>query len=161
MKGPNRDRDPTGRPRNARARDALGRPLPRGASGVAPIDEVKVRDATETLLEAQHLLKIQRPFQAHEVLELRWKRCPETERGLWQALAQLAVAVTHTSRGNYSGARSLLQRARTGLIDCRGTVPELLSVDGVVEWLDAAATELDESPSTAREWTVANPPPLA
>ena len=127
---------------------------------MAPIDEDKVRDATETLVEAQHLLRIQRPFQAHEVLELQWKRCPEADRALWQALAQLAVAVTHTLRGNYSGARSLLQRARTGLIDYRGAVPDTLRVDDVVQWLDAAAAELDESPPTAREWTVANPPPL-
>ena len=33
MTGPARDRDPAGRPRNARPRDAFGRPLPRGAPG--------------------------------------------------------------------------------------------------------------------------------
>jgi hypothetical protein len=33
MTGPARDRDPAGRPRNARPRDAFGRPLPRGETG--------------------------------------------------------------------------------------------------------------------------------
>ena len=33
-----RDRDDTGRPRNARARDSTGRPLPRDATGANPED---------------------------------------------------------------------------------------------------------------------------
>ena len=33
MTGQARDRDPAGRPRNARPRDAFGRPLPRAVAG--------------------------------------------------------------------------------------------------------------------------------
>lgn len=160
-RGSDRDRDVTGRPRNARPRDALGRPLPHGACGVIPIDEDKVRNSTETLQEAQRLLDIGRPFQAHEVLELRWKRCPQSERELWQALAQLAVAVTHSLRGNTAGARSLLNRAHTGLIDYQGPGPRSLDATGVVRWLEAAATNLEESPPNAQDWLAEHPPPLA
>lgn len=160
VSGSARDRDPSGRPLNARARDALGRPLPRGSRGVTPIDERKVRSPVETLHEAQHLLNSGRPFQAHEVLELRWKRCPDSERDLWQALAQLAVGVTHALRGNAAGARSLLDRANTGLSDYEGPVPEGLGVAGVAQWLGTATAELDGAPTTVQEWLAGHPPPL-
>ena len=159
--GTTRDRDEIGRPRNARPRDTLGRPLPRGERGVAPIDESWVRDSGETLHEAQELLNSGRPFQAHEVLELRWKRCPESERDLWQALAQLAVGVTHALRGNDAGARALLDRANAGLSNYEGPVPDGFSAAGVVPWLDTATAEVDRTPATAQEWLAGHPPPLA
>jgi uncharacterized protein len=65
----------------------------------------------ELLAEAQRLLDCGRPFQAHEILEAGWKRAPEIERPLWRALAQLAVAVTHSLRGNTPGAQALYSRA--------------------------------------------------
>ncbi|MFN2560686.1 MAG: DUF309 domain-containing protein [Jatrophihabitans sp.] len=105
-----RDRDELGRPRNARARDALGRPLPRGAAGIPSLPDGLVLSPAETLAEAQRLLDSGYPFQAHEVLEAAWKSAPVGERELWQGLAQLAVGLTHALRGNTTGAVTLLDR---------------------------------------------------
>ncbi|MBC7271355.1 MAG: DUF309 domain-containing protein [Streptomyces sp.] len=105
-----RDRDSAGRARNARPRDGLGRPLPYGAEGVARQPEGVVRDPAETVAEAQALLDAGRPFHAHEVFEDAWKSGPETERGLWRGLAQLAVGLTHAARGNVTGGARLLRR---------------------------------------------------
>lgn len=104
-----RDRDAAGRARNARPRDALGRPLPRDAEGEPPASEAPLAAAL-ALDEAQRLLDAGRPFQAHEVLEAAWKAAPDTDRDLWQGLAQLAVGLTHALRGNARGAAALLRR---------------------------------------------------
>jgi uncharacterized protein len=106
-----RDRDEAGRARNARPRDAYGRPLPRGTVGEERVPDDYAAEPAEALAEAQRLLDADRPFHAHEVLEAAWKAAPEAERALWQGLAQLAVAFTHVRRGNAPGARTLLRRA--------------------------------------------------
>jgi hypothetical protein len=108
-----RDRDPAGRPRNARARDALGRPLPRDATDAA--DELRIPDdlslaPADAVRLADELLRTGRPFHAHEVLEASWKAGPAAERDLWQGLAQIAVGLTHAHRGNARGAVTLLRR---------------------------------------------------
>ena len=100
-----RDRDHTGRARNARPRDALGRPLPRGAVGEERAPEGVLRTPDQALAEAQQLLDAGRPFHAHEVLEDGWKSAPDPERQLWRGLAQLAVGLTHVARGNDRGAQ--------------------------------------------------------
>ena len=105
-----RDRDEQGRARQARPRDALGRPLPYGETGVEPVPEDPL-PPLETLARARELLAEGRAFSAHEVLEARWKDCPEPERELWQGLAQLCVGLTHHARGNAVGARRLVERA--------------------------------------------------
>lgn len=104
-----RDRDDAGRPRQARPRDALGRPLPYGATGVEPVPEEALPPA-ETLELARALVRDGRPFAAHEVLEARWKAGPDDERSLWQGLAQICVGLTHAARGNSVGAVRLLER---------------------------------------------------
>jgi uncharacterized protein len=106
-----RDRDETGRARNARPRDAYGRPLPHDAAGEERVPDDYTAPPAEALAEAQRLLDADRPFHAHEVLEAAWKSAPEPERELWQGLAQLAVGFTHIRRGNAHGAQSLLRRA--------------------------------------------------
>ncbi|MFE6755391.1 DUF309 domain-containing protein [Streptomyces sp. NPDC057684] len=110
-----RDRDEEGRARSARPRDGLGRPLSYGAEGVARQPEGVVRSPEETVAEAQALLDAGRPFHAHEVFEDAWKSGPDEERGLWRALAQLAVGLTHAARGNTAGGARLLRRGATGL----------------------------------------------
>ncbi len=112
-----RDRDPAGRPRNARPRDALGRPLGRAGSGGwgESAGEVRIADdlalaGPDTVRLADQLLRAGRPFHAHEVLEAAWKTGPAGERDLWQGLAQVAVGLTHALRGNARGAAALLRR---------------------------------------------------
>ena len=115
-----RDRDTQGRARQARPRDALGRPLPYGAEGVEPVSEEPL-PPDETLRVARELVAGGRPFSAHEVLEARWKAGPEDERDLWQGLAQLCVAMTHEARGNEAGAGRLFERAAGRLADYAAT----------------------------------------
>lgn len=104
-----RDRNEEGRAEQARPRDELGRPLPYGSEGVEPVSE-EPRPPAETLAYARELLEAGRPFQAHEVLEVRWKTGPAAERELWQGLAQLCVGLTHHLRGNAVGAARLVER---------------------------------------------------
>ncbi len=105
-----RDRDEAGRPRNARPRDASGRPLARGEAGEPRVPDDLSLPPGQALALAQQLLDSGRPFQAHEVLEASWKSAPPGERDLWQGLAQVAVGLTHAQRGNARGAAALLRR---------------------------------------------------
>jgi uncharacterized protein len=108
-----RDRDSAGRPRNARARDGLGRPLPRDidpAVGEPRVPGDLALPPAEAVRLADELLRSGRPFHAHEVLEASWKNGPAGERDLWQGLAQIAVGLTHAGRGNARGAATLLRR---------------------------------------------------
>ena len=108
-----RDRDPAGRPRNARPRDGLGRPLDRAADPGSAADRIPddlVITGAEAAALADRLLRDGRPFHAHEVLEAAWKTGPAGERDLWQGLAQIAVGLTHARRGNARGAVALLGR---------------------------------------------------
>ena len=103
-----RDRDSAGRPRNARARDELGRPLPRNATSAAGDvpqipDDLVVTPAEATALGGGMLAE-GRPFHAHEVFEAAWKSSSGPERELWRGLAQIAVGLTHARRGNARGA---------------------------------------------------------
>ncbi len=111
---PARDRDEVGRARQARPRDALGRPLPYDEVGVEPVSEDPLPPG-ETVEAALALLHEGRPFSAHEVFEARWKDGPDEERDLWQGLAQLCVAITHAARGNAVGASTLLERGAAHL----------------------------------------------
>lgn len=131
-----RERDARGRAQNARPRDALGRPLPRGSVGVERVPEDLVLEPGPALVEAQRLLDARMPFHAHEVLEASWKSAPEPERDLWQGLAQLAVGLTHLLRGNPRGATTLLQRARRRLALYADAPPYGIDVAGLVRWCD-------------------------
>ncbi len=118
-----RDRDAAGRARNARPRDALGRPLPRGAAGDERIPDDLALPPAQALALAQQLLDDGRPFHAHEVLEASWKTAPPAERELWQGLAQIAVGLTHARRDNAHGAAALLRRGADRVAGYAGSAP--------------------------------------
>lgn len=107
---PMRDRDPEGRPRNARPRDAYGRPLPYGSPGMPRVPDDYSPTTEQALADARRFLGEGLPFNAHEVFEGRWKCAPEDERELWQGLAQICVGLTHLQRGNGRGALTLFSR---------------------------------------------------
>lgn len=142
-----RDRDASGRARNARARDELGRPLPRGVQGVPRVPEDAVFTPTEALNTAQDFLDGGQAFHAHEVFEAMWKQSDAADRELWQGLAQFAVAITHLQRGNRMGALALLRRATPAIdrpdspydIDTAGVVGH---AERLIERLEAGA-EID------------------
>jgi hypothetical protein len=146
-----RDRDDTGRARNARPRDATGRPLPHGAAGVERVPEDLVLTAAEAVAEAQRLLDAGNPFGAHEVLEGAWKAAPAGERGLWRGLAQVAVGLTHAQRGNTRGAVALLDRGADGLRRWVGAAPADLDVAGVADHADALARRIGAGARVAPE----------
>jgi hypothetical protein len=135
-----RDRDPAGRARNARPRDGLGRPLPRGsAGGTERVPDKLDMGVDDAVALAQHYLDDGRPFHAHEVLEALWKTQPGAERDLWQGLAQIAVGSTHALRGNAVGATTLLRRGAGRVADYVGDTHGI-DVDGVVRWAESLAS---------------------
>lgn len=150
-----RDRDATGRARNARPRDELGRPLARDAASTPPGADPPPLPPQEALAAAQELLDAGRPFEAHEVLEAVWKapETPATDRELWRGLAQLAVGVTHQRRGNTAGASALLRRAAETLATHVGERPHGVAVDALRDWAEAAAAAPADAGAT-------QPPPL-
>jgi uncharacterized protein len=137
-----RDRDESGRPRSARPRDSLGRPLAPGGAGIPRIpDDLELAPA-ETLAHAQELLDRGLAFNAHEVLEAAWKHGPTDERMLWQGLTQLAVGITHVQRGNAKGAVSLLRKASIRLARDARLAPYGVDVAGLVDFADALIDHL-------------------
>src|SRR5271170_686029 len=131
-----RDRDAAGRPRNARPRDELGRPLPRDAAGEFPLPDEQALAPDAALDLAQLLIDSGRPFRAHEVLEASWKAAPPAERELWQGLAQVAVGLTHAQRGNARGAAALLRRGGQRVAGYAGSPPHGIEAAAVAR--DAA-----------------------
>lgn len=137
-----RDRDAAGRARNARPRDALGRPLPYGSAGADRQPEGVRRTPHQSLTEAQQLLDAGRPFEAHEVLEDAWKSA-ETDPQLWQGLAQLAVGATHAARGNARGAQTLLARGSENITPFTDAPPHGIDVAGLIRWASQLSSTLD------------------
>jgi uncharacterized protein len=144
-----RDRDADGQARNARPRDASGRPLAKGARGVDRVPENLRLEPRAALREAQRLLDAGLPFQAHEVLEGTWKATEGAHRALWQGLAQLAVGYTHVQRGNATGAVALLIRGaeRIGPFDAER--PHGVDVCGLVEHAVGLAGRIESEGLTA------------
>jgi hypothetical protein len=59
------------------------------------------------------LFRARRWFEAHEVLEVAWRRTPRgPDRELLQGLIQLAVSLEHWRRGNPRGALGQWTKAR-------------------------------------------------
>jgi hypothetical protein len=141
--GPARDRDPAGRPRNARPRDGLGRPLPRGQAGADRVPEDLSLPPAEALALAQDLLDSGRPFHAHEVLEASWKQAPEPERELWRGLAQVAVGLTHAQRGNARGAVALLRRGAERVGGYAAAPPHGIDAAGIARACTGLASQIE------------------
>jgi len=137
-----RDRDESGRPRNTRPRDARGRPLPQGSRGVPRIPDDLELSPAESLAYAQDLLDRGLAFNAHEVLEAAWKNGRDDEKKLWQALAQLAVGITHVQRGNVKGAITVLRRASAGLADDDKPAPYGIDAAGLIDYADMLIDDL-------------------
>jgi hypothetical protein len=140
-----RDRDAAGRARNARPRDALGRPLPHGAAGDERIPDDLVLPPSDALRLAQQLLDDGRPFHAHDVLEASWKTAPPAERDLWQGLAQIAVGLTHARRGNAHGAVALLRRGAQRVAGYAGRAPHGIDAAAVSRAAREAAASIDRA----------------
>jgi hypothetical protein len=138
-----RDRDPTGRARNARPRDAQGRPLPHGAQGVDRVPEDVVLSPDDAVRQAQQLIDDGYPFHAHEVLEGTWKVTSGERRELWQGLAQLAVGLTHVQRGNPKGAATLLRRGADRIDPYAAEPPHGLDVAGLAHHARSLAHRIE------------------
>jgi hypothetical protein len=138
-----RDRDAAGRARNARPRDALGRPLPRGGPGDERVPDDLVLPPAQALRLAQQLLDEGRPFHAHEVLEASWKTAPPAERDLWQGLAQIAVGLTHARRGNAHGAAALLRRGAGRVAGYAGSAPHDIDAAGICQEARGMAARIE------------------
>jgi hypothetical protein len=150
MTATDRDRDPAGRARNARPRDGLGRPLPRGsAAGAERVPDKLDIGVDDGVALAQRYLDDGRPFHAHEVLEALWKTQPVAERDLWQGLAQIAVGLTHALRANPVGATTLLRRGARRVAGYTGNTYGI-DVGGVTTWAEdlAAAPAVPPKPLT-------------
>ena len=114
----------------------------------------------EALAYAQDLLDRGFAFNAHEVLEGAWKNGPDDEKTLWQALAQLAVGVTHIQRNNGKGAVSVLRRA-SAVLAFHDMAPYDIDVAGLADYADALvddlATNTEITPERLRPRLVARP----
>jgi len=66
-------------------------------------------------------------FDAHEVLEDVWRAAPydRSLRRHLQGMVQLAVAFHHHSKGNFVGARSVLERGMQNLDGAERSFPSL------------------------------------
>lgn len=137
----------------ARPRDRFGRPLGRDAT--APVEpDPEALPAEETLRVAAVLLAEGRAFRAHEVFEAIWKATDGEERGLWRALAQLAVGITHAQRGNARGSAALLRRGADNLEPWTKHRPHNLDVAALRAWAISGAAE----PLPAERLLAAMPP---
>jgi hypothetical protein len=140
-----RDRDAAGRPRNARPRDELGRPLAHDAAGVTEVPDDLALPPDQSLAKAQLLLDAGRAFHAHEVLEGTWKTATESERELWRGLAQLAVGLTHVRRGNAFGAVQLLGRAAQRIDGYADDPPHGIAAARLAGWARALVARIEQN----------------
>ena len=96
-----RDRDQAGRPRQARPRDALGRPLPYGAAGVEPVPEEP--------LPPRRRWRWPRPWCGREGRSLpmrSWRPAGRLARSTSVTCGRVlprSVCLTHAARGNSVG----------------------------------------------------------
>ena len=107
-----------------RPRDRLGHPLAWDAVGFPGVEQRQRITSREAVDEATAYLDQGLPFHAHEVLEMRWRCCPDDERMLWRGLAQAAAGATHAARGNPVGASRLIARGQVSIEEYAGPVDD-------------------------------------
>jgi len=107
-----------------RPRDRLGRPLAWDAEGFPGVEQRAEVSWAVAVSEAHDYLGRDLPFHAHEVLEMRWRCCPEDERALWRGLAQAAAGHTQAARGNEIGAQRLVLRGRETIAEYAGPLDD-------------------------------------
>jgi predicted metal-dependent hydrolase len=90
-------------------------------------------------------------FDAHEALEVVWRRSDELPMRFLQGLIQWSVAFEHHRRGNAHGARVLLDRA---LANLRDAPPGYMGVD-IRAWRAAA----DDLRRAFAAWDAGGPRP--
>jgi predicted metal-dependent hydrolase len=91
-------------------------------------------DRDRALAEFAALYAAGRYFDAHEALEVVWRRSDALPMRFLQGMIQWSVAFEHHRRGNAHGALALLDRARANL---HGAPPGYLGVD-LSAWTAAA-----------------------
>ncbi len=115
---------------------------------------------SQALAEAQRLLDDALPFHAHEILEGVWKTAPDSERDLWQGLAQLAVGLTHLLRGNPAGAAAVLRRGQAKIAPYATHPPHAIDVPGVLEWTQQTLATATDTPAPGSRTRELSPPRL-
>jgi hypothetical protein len=92
---------------------------------------------TLAIAEALELVRDGRGFDAHELLEDRWRAAPEPERDLYQGLVHVAVATYQESRGNEVGRTRQLEKAIRRLTPYAPTY-EGVEIDVLLAWCRAS-----------------------
>lgn len=84
-------------------------------------------------------------FEAHEVWEALWRATPGPERAVYHGLIQVAVTCLHLARGNLSGARYELVRARAHLAPF---LPQAQGIDlaALLQQVEACLTQPPPQP---------------
>jgi uncharacterized protein len=65
----------------------------------------------DPLREFVELFNEEKFFEAHEVLELLWRKTKSPDRDFYQGLIQLAAALVHIQKGTPPGAEDLYAKA--------------------------------------------------
>lgn len=95
-------------------------------------------------------------FEAHESLEVAWKRDHTKRRLLIQGLVQFSVGCYHARKMNWVGALKVLLRARNKLIPFAGSKSfvDVALVQSEVEILIERIQRVQDLPSTQIEFLV-------
>ena len=84
----------------------------------APPEVAGAADPAAAVQRGVALYNAGRFWEAHEALEIVWRRSAPPERALWQGLIQAAAAMLHRERGNRHGleaqGRAAVQRLSAG-----------------------------------------------
>ncbi|MCP8966929.1 DUF309 domain-containing protein [Ectobacillus ponti] len=99
-------------------------------------------------------------FECHELLEEHWKQDPPASRCRhWVGLIQIAVALYHQRRGNFTGAVRMMNSAISILEQERTALPSLgLDSDALLPMLHACAADMQQDQAyTSLQLPIADP----